>query len=559
MTEISEGQRARESDDRPLWLFAAALCAFVIFWHLGLHDVTNVNEGLRLLPAAEMVEGGDWIVPRIEGRPYISKPPLIYWIIAASYELSGRTTPLAGRLPVALISFGAVLGVAWIGWRQGAGRTGLWSALLLATAYYYGHKAQMADIDPVLTAVILGGIYLYWSAVKDAAWRWPAESLAAGVFFGLALLLKGPVLFPFLLAAVAASWFVDRPRPSRIASVLVLSIAVGLLIFLPWGVALIRRLGWTKVWESLSEQSISRLASASRINSGPIYYYVVHVGAGFLPWTWLLCFWASRRFRAFCRREFSSFFRFAGLFALLSLAIFSLIAGKETEYLLPVFPFLAIACGPVMEWLTRCDSETTAPARWGAAIFCAIAVAGCLAPAVLFTRFATWLVGWSAGVPLLFLNAAIALVCLVLILKRRLCAGAILLVLVVAMLTVSSFDARKIRRNMKSSVRSAALLAAALGKQGVPVYRYHTPHCQQIWYLRKISRPVSTLDALTEESANAARFAVVTKRESVPGLTARLSRQFTVSKMLCKDSYDYAVLDMSRRTPGVPPVATPTR
>jgi len=48
-----------------------------------------------------MQETGDWIAPRLYGKPWFEKPPLYYWSAALSFKLFGVSETTAGFLHVA--------------------------------------------------------------------------------------------------------------------------------------------------------------------------------------------------------------------------------------------------------------------------------------------------------------------------------------------------------------------------------------------------------------------------------------------------------------------------
>src|SRR5688500_9488746 len=48
--------------------------------------------------AREMLQTGDWVVPRLYGEPRTAKPPLIYWLQATAMKFLGETAA-AARLP----------------------------------------------------------------------------------------------------------------------------------------------------------------------------------------------------------------------------------------------------------------------------------------------------------------------------------------------------------------------------------------------------------------------------------------------------------------------------
>ena len=69
-----------------------AICAVTYFLGLATHGLTNWQEGQRALVAREMQQRSEWIVPTINGEPYLAKPPMIYWC----QLVSARTRSLLG-------------------------------------------------------------------------------------------------------------------------------------------------------------------------------------------------------------------------------------------------------------------------------------------------------------------------------------------------------------------------------------------------------------------------------------------------------------------------------
>ena len=66
------------------------------------------EEGRRILPAVRMLETGNYIVPQVGSNAYYRKPPLVNWLVAASFKLFGVRNEWTARLPSAL----SVLAVA---------------------------------------------------------------------------------------------------------------------------------------------------------------------------------------------------------------------------------------------------------------------------------------------------------------------------------------------------------------------------------------------------------------------------------------------------------------
>jgi 4-amino-4-deoxy-L-arabinose transferase-like glycosyltransferase len=78
----------------------AALVAFVAvnLLFLGARPVLTADETRYGSIAAQMAESGDWLHLRMSGFRFYEKPPLTYWMTAASIEAFGRNG-FAIRLP----------------------------------------------------------------------------------------------------------------------------------------------------------------------------------------------------------------------------------------------------------------------------------------------------------------------------------------------------------------------------------------------------------------------------------------------------------------------------
>lgn len=84
---MSQGRFKQWVSTSPLvWL------AVIILW-LGVATVWRPlalpDEGRYVGIAWEMLTSGDWLVPHLDGLPYFHKPPLFYWLTAASLNACG--------------------------------------------------------------------------------------------------------------------------------------------------------------------------------------------------------------------------------------------------------------------------------------------------------------------------------------------------------------------------------------------------------------------------------------------------------------------------------------
>ena len=154
------------------------------------------EEGRRILPGVTMNESGNYLVPRVGSKFYFRKPPLINWITAASFKLTGVRSEWTARLPSALAVLAVALALVRLG-AKGLGTTGaLLAAIVWLTNFGNIEKGRLIEIEAIyvsLTALA----FVFWMAAYRSGksglrlWFLPAT------FLGLGMLAKGPL--PHLL------------------------------------------------------------------------------------------------------------------------------------------------------------------------------------------------------------------------------------------------------------------------------------------------------------------------------------------------------------------------
>src|SRR5436309_14101443 len=80
------------------------------------------EEGRRILPAIGMLKSGNYIVPDVGGNRYFRKPPLVNWLVAASFGIFGVRNECTARLPSAVGVPGVAIGFVSVGGARVGGR-----------------------------------------------------------------------------------------------------------------------------------------------------------------------------------------------------------------------------------------------------------------------------------------------------------------------------------------------------------------------------------------------------------------------------------------------------
>lgn len=322
-------------------LTALALVSLPFFHALGVWPLLEPDEGRNAEVAREMLELGSWSVPHFNGLPYLDKPALLFWTIAAAFRAVG-VTELGARLPSALAATASVLLTFLIGRALVGTRRGVVAALAFATAPLVLVFARLAIFDMPLTALVTAALYCLIQGRRTGdAWRWWP---AAGVAMGLAILCKGPVGVAIPLLAWAAGRGALPPPPRRPSgAAAVVAVALCIAIVVPW-LALVHGHEPTFLRYALLEETFERMTSAARFRRGgaPYYYALVLAWAGG-GWTILLLACAPalvRRWRA--GGPDAGVIAFTVRAALALVLFFSCVASKRPQYILPALVPLSV-------------------------------------------------------------------------------------------------------------------------------------------------------------------------------------------------------------------------
>jgi hypothetical protein len=84
-------------------LILLIVCATLFGFNIGAQDFWGGHsEERRAEVGREMVVSGDWIVPHLNGEPFVTKPPLHYWVVVLSFMLTGKFDEVSAQLLVIL-------------------------------------------------------------------------------------------------------------------------------------------------------------------------------------------------------------------------------------------------------------------------------------------------------------------------------------------------------------------------------------------------------------------------------------------------------------------------
>jgi 4-amino-4-deoxy-L-arabinose transferase-like glycosyltransferase len=358
------------------WAVLIAATLYVCYFsHLGAIGFVGPDEPRYAWIARDMAETGDWVTPRLYGKPWFEKPPLFYWGAALSFKLFG-VSEAAARLPSAISALLATLALAWLALRLYGAETARWLLLLLPTTVGmigFSHAAttdmpfsSMLSIAMVCAAVVLGLTRNENSPIIPQT-PWLAL-LLFGFFLGLAVLAKGPAAI-ILSGGAVFFWAVFTKRwrdafrlfhPAAIASFC--------LTALPWYIVCARRnADFFRIF--IIEHNFKRYLTPEFQHIQPFWFYIPIILLASLPWTLVLFPVAAEIAHSFRERLGSGMISmFLGSWFVVPFVFFTLSKSKLPGYVLPTLPPLVLLCSHGVKRFLTADG------RLGRVTLCATAI-----------------------------------------------------------------------------------------------------------------------------------------------------------------------------------------
>ena len=377
------------------------ICSLAFLWNLGNTGLVDETEPLFAEAARQMVLTGDWITPYFNGETRFDKPPLVYWLMAAGYQVFG-VNEWAVRFPSALaaivLTAGCFLTLRYFGffpsnltadsrqknrqlwlsaWMGGAivvfnpetlvwARQGVSDMLLsgcVGTAlfcFFWGYTEEGKKTTETAEEFSISKFFLDFSLPN----KW---YLTFYIFLGLAVLAKGPVgvVLPGLIL-ISFSLYLGNFKSVLRETKPLLGAIIFAIIAAPWYVLVILRNGQNYINSFFGYHNFERFTNVVNGHDAPWYFYFIVVLIGFMPWSiylpltflrsrfWQRSFWCQQP------RDHQlglfAFFWFACIFIFFSISV-----TKLPSYVLPLMPaasiLVALLAGELIQQQTLAINE----------------------------------------------------------------------------------------------------------------------------------------------------------------------------------------------------------
>ena len=322
-------------DESPMTAKAKSVLIIVLLWAaiylpaLGSLEIKG-EEGRRILPAVSMLETRNYVVPRVGSESYFSKPPLINWLVAASFKLFGQSNEWTARLPSALCVLSVALAFVTVGRASLGARGSTIAAIIWLTNIGMIEKGRLIEIEALY--VSLAGLATilwlsFWEQKKSAWLTWTVP----WIFLGLGWLAKGPVHLAFFYAVVLAVLWQSGSWRSLFHPAHFLGLTLMFGIFAVWAVPFAQATGNALALNKWSNQFSGRL----KVDDFKLSSWILNIPRGvlyFLPWTLLL---PLVRFSVLTKEQDRQIARSLAWGTVVPFVVINLVPGAMPRYSMP--------------------------------------------------------------------------------------------------------------------------------------------------------------------------------------------------------------------------------
>jgi len=315
------------------------LTVFISFFNLGSVTLFDVDEAVFSTATREMIESGDWITPTYNGKNRYDKPILFYWLMAASYKMSG-INEFGARFPSALASTALVIAIFFFMRNVRDDTYAFYAAIAALLSMYFLAYSHAAVTDMSLTLFIslsLFSFYLWIDGETQSKTKNNMYLYGFYLFSALAFLTKGLIGIVFPFGIVLAYMIVIHGWKGLIKVFSLKGIILFMLISLPWVIVQFTINGQEFFDQFFMKHHFKRYTGVISGHRGPFYYYIPVLIIGMFPWVAFLPAGIRSTWKEKNKFQIFAFIWFGFIFL-----FFTFSTTKLPNYILPALPATAI-------------------------------------------------------------------------------------------------------------------------------------------------------------------------------------------------------------------------
>ena len=320
------------SPDLKTAIFVGVVLVVTLHLGLGLLPLVGPDEPRYVRIGQEMFQSGDYVTPTLNGRAWLEKPPLLFWVQAATLHLF-PASEWSARLPVSILAILTALGCAYLLGSMVGARVGLLAILIVSTTPFFFAFSRAASTDLPLAAFLSLAMLSIYKGHQTGNLGW---AILSSVALALAVLSKGPVALILLLGTVISFWVLTGSFLLTLKQS-IMGIVVFLAVSLPW---------FFLVWEANGQEFIAtfwlnhhlaRFITDVHHHSQPVWFYVPILLIGCTPWIIFAATnaWRNWRYLSGAGVDSKRVDLYLWVWIVVTFAFFSLSRSKLPGYVLP--------------------------------------------------------------------------------------------------------------------------------------------------------------------------------------------------------------------------------
>ena len=369
-TIIQGGNREDTNHAGRWWLQCEVwlLVLIVAVLYLTRLDTITIRgeESRRARIGIEMLESGDWIVPRQQGVPFLSRPPLQNWVIVGLGRVLGSIDVWAIRLPSVISLLGVVLLI------YGYSRTFLSRFGSFTAAVAFASMAQVMELGrlgetEMMFTLLVAGSLLIWHWGFGRCWPATATWMAAYFLVALGTLAKGPQAPAYFVASVGLFLLLTGRWRFALSGAHLAGIITFIVVWGAWQVPFAKEIGYAETLAIYVQDVGFRFVDTSWITIlKHLAEFPLEVFLGcMLPWSLLLLPYINPDFRRAIGPARGNVMFLACVIGVTFPTVW-LVPGGRTRYFLPIYPCFALLIGLVVDrCLAAQDGYCKSPSpRW---------------------------------------------------------------------------------------------------------------------------------------------------------------------------------------------------
>jgi 4-amino-4-deoxy-L-arabinose transferase-like glycosyltransferase len=323
---------------RNRWLLVILMLGFFLFaYKVGDRDLWAPDEDEYAQVSREIIQLDNWAYPTVNQKPYTIKPVLYNWLISFISLPWGDVNEYRARIFSSLAAIGTIVCIFYLGCLMFSNRAGFLGALILGTGVLFIQYGRWVQINMLATFFVMLTLFLFYRGYVYSEKR-RSSYLLMYIPIGLGILTMGPVNLVLPALVIGLYLLMEKDLKHLRELELGWGILITLVIVAPYfllvslrgeySLDLLVRTNFTRYFDTWTHKR-------------PFYYYLPNLCWAFLPWTLLLP--GSLQYAFSNRsREKRKETRFLLVWAAGIFLFFSFSQCKRIQYILPLFPALAL-------------------------------------------------------------------------------------------------------------------------------------------------------------------------------------------------------------------------